>query len=336
MTGKGRGMRTMGVRLGLVGLLLVTAVGCESDPEVKRVVFNELAPPPPGPVQADPHRLLSGDVVNVRFVHNPELNTEAPVGHDGKLAMPLIGDLPAAGMTIAELRADLSRRYKAFLTETSYGELLKEGDDLDLRFVYQPELNLGVRIRSDGKISLPLLGDVQAAGLTPTKLRDDLGARYGRHIKHPDVAVLVGATTAKKVFADEAYLMVTIHRLAPQTVYVGGEVKSPRVVPYDGQITTWQAIMQAGSFTDEADLAHVVILRRGQFDQGAWIRTNLDMPLGGERFPNDLILRAGDVVIVPKSGIAKWDLWVKQYIRDALPVQTYLSIFLIPYQAKPQ
>jgi polysaccharide export outer membrane protein len=150
------------------------------------------------------------------------------------------------------------------------------------------------------------------------------------------VAVLVGATTAKKVFADEAYLMVTIHRLAPQTVYVGGEVKSPRVVAYDGQITTWQAVMQAGSFTDEADMAHVVILRRGQFDQGAWIRTNLDMPLGGERFPNDLVLRPGDVVIVPKSGIAKWDLWVKQYIRDALPVQTYLSIFLIPYQAKPQ
>jgi protein involved in polysaccharide export with SLBB domain len=213
---------------------------------------------------------------------------------------------------------------------------LKEGDDLDLRFVYQPELNLGVRIRSDGKISLPLLGDVRAAGLTPSKLRDDLGTRYGKHIKHPDVAVLVGPSTAKKVFADEAYLMVTIQRLASQTVYVGGEVKSPKVVPYDGQITTWQAIMQAGSFTDEADLAHVVILRRGQYEQGAWIRTNLEMPLDGERFPNDLALRTGDVVIVPKSGIAKWDLWVKQYIRDALPVQTYLSIFLIPYQAKPQ
>ena len=79
MMGMGRGPRAMGAGSGLLGLLLVAIVGCESDPEMKHIVFNEIAPPPPGPLQTDPHRLLSGDVVIVRFVHNPELSTETPV-----------------------------------------------------------------------------------------------------------------------------------------------------------------------------------------------------------------------------------------------------------------
>jgi len=316
-------------------LLLVLVSACSSDPEIQRIVFEEMAPPPPGPLQAEPHRIQPGDIVAIKFAHNPELNVDVPVRQDGKISLPLIGELPAAGMTLVELRSAVSQQYRGFVDRTKYGELLKEGDELEFRYVYNPELNLSTRIRSDGKVSLPLVGDVEAAGRLPGVFRDEVVQKYAKVIKHPDIALLVGPTTVKKVVVDEAFIFLSLSKPVDQTVFVGGEVAEPKVVRFEGQITTWQAIMQARGFTDKSDLSRVVILRRGLYERGEWIKTNLDVSLAGERFHNDIVLHQGDVVIVPKSGIAKWDLWVQQYIRDALPVQTYMSIFLIPLQTKP-
>jgi protein involved in polysaccharide export with SLBB domain len=319
-----------------VYLLLVFTLACSSDPEVQRIVFEEMAPPPRGPLQVEPHRIQPGDIVTIKFTHNPELNVEVPVRQDGKISLSLVGEVPAAGLTLSELRRTISQQYKEFVDRTRYGELLKEGDELEFRYVYNPELNLSTRIRSDGKVSLPLVGDVEAAGRLPGVLRNEIVQKYAKAIKHPDIALLVGPAALKKVFADEAFIFLSLSKPADQTVFVGGEVRDPKVVRFDGQLTTWQAIMQAGGFTDKSDLSRVVILRRGLYERGEWIKTNLDVSLAGERFPNDIVLHQGDVVVVPKSGIAKWDLWVQQYIRDALPIQTYMSIFLIPYQANPQ
>ena len=327
-------MRCFRSHIAIYPILLLLAA-CASDPEIHRIIFEEMAPPPPGPLQSQPHRIQPGDIVSIKFTHNQELNAEVPVRQDGAISLPLIGEIPAAGMTLVELRTAISYRFKGFVDQTKYGELLKEGDDLEFRYVYNPELNLSTRIRSDGKISLPLVGEVQAAGRLPGVFRDEVIQKYAKVIKTPDIALLVGPTAAKKVFTDEAFIFLSLSKPAEQTVFVGGEVAEPKVVRFEGQITTWQAIMQARGFTDKSDLSRVVILRRGLYEKGEWIKTNLDVPLEGERFHNDIVLHPGDVVVVPKSGIAKWDLWVQQYIRDALPVQTYMSIFFIPVQAKP-
>ncbi|MBI3060294.1 MAG: hypothetical protein HYY81_13515, partial [Deltaproteobacteria bacterium] len=94
-----------------------------------------------------------------------------------------------------------------------------------------------------------------------------------------------------------------------------------------------QAIMQAGGVKETGDLSRVVILRRGKFEQGEWIQTNLSNPISGKSLQNDIALRDGDVVVVPMTGIAKVDLFVKQYIRDVLPVQSGFSISIVPVDA---
>jgi polysaccharide export outer membrane protein len=280
-----------------------------------------------------PYRLRPGDSVAIRFLHNAELNTEATVRPDGEITLPLVGDVPVEGLTIPEVHAAVSDDYKAFIRETAYGDLLKEGDYLDLRFVYNPELNIGVRVRSDGKISLPLLGDIQAAGIRPDALRTNLTSKYAAHIKKPDVALLVGDTTAKKVFADPAFITIGLLQHADHEIFVGGEVQAPKVVTYEGRITTLQAIMKAGGVKDTGDLAKVVVLRRGQFERPEWIQLNLSKPLSGESIHNDIPLRNGDVVIVPMTGIAKVDLFVRQYIREVLPIQSFFNVTVIPLDA---
>jgi hypothetical protein len=88
--------------------------------------------------------------------------------------------------------------------------------------------------------------------------------------------------------------------------------------------------MQAGGVKETGDLSRVVVLRRGQFEQVNWSQIDLSHPLSGKSLENDLTLHSGDVVVVPMSGIAKVDLFVKQYIRDVLPLQSSFSLTIRP------
>ena len=89
------------------------------------------------------------------------------------------------------------------------------GDALDIKFFYHPELNESVMVRPDGRISLQLVHEVQASGLTPEQLRQNLRKKYEPQISQPEIAVIVRSFTAQKV-------------------YVDGEVAKPGLVPLTG------------------------------------------------------------------------------------------------------
>jgi protein involved in polysaccharide export with SLBB domain len=126
----------------------------------------------------------------------------------------------------------------------------------------------------------------------------------------------------KKIHDAPHFINVALIKSAGQWIFVGGEVMAGKAVPYDGNLTILQAIMVAGGTKETADLSRVVVLRRGHFQQTEWIQTDLVSPQEGNSLKNDVPLKAGDIVLVPMSGIAKLNLWVKQYIRDVLPIQT--------------
>ena len=305
---------------------------------VRQVAYPEMKPPPPGPVEVESgYRILKGDILSLNFARNSELNIkDAMVRPDGKIPLTLAGDVTAFGLTLPELRAAVSRKYQDFIARTCYDKKLKAGDYFDLRFVYNPELNIGARVQSDGKVILPIAGEVQAAGYTPEEFREVLIKRYSRDIRKPDIAILLGVNplafpndiAVKKIHAEPETITVALTKTAGDTVFVGGEVGNPRPVKWDGYLTTLQAIAAAGGKKETGDLSRVVILRRGQFDQTEWIQSDLASPMTGKDLKNDVALQAGDIVLVPMSGIAKLNLWVKQYIRDLTPIPGGYSINL--------
>jgi protein involved in polysaccharide export with SLBB domain len=320
-------------------LLTLLVLGCAGGvgTGVRQVTDPDLQPPPPGPVAAGAYRIIKGDQLKITFPNNPELNIpQAPVRPDGKITLSLAGDVTAYGLTVPELQAAIAKKYRDFIARTKYSQVLKEGDYFDLRFVYNPELNIGARIRSDGKVSLPLLGEVQAAGFTPAAFRQELIKKYSRDLRQPDIAVLLGVNpnafpldiAAKKIYDQPNFITVTLVKSAGAQVFVGGEVAMPKAVPCEGHLTVLQAIAAAGGKKEGGDLSRVVILRRGPFDQTEWLQTDLASPLKGRDLKNDVALRGGDVVIVPLSGIAQLGLWVKQYLRDAIPLYGSYNINL--------
>lgn len=327
-------MKTFRFLLVVLALGLLPVLACAPGGKgtgVRQVAFPEMVPLPPGPIKAEQYRVNKGDTLSISFPLNTELEVKsALVRPDGKIDLPLAGELVVYGLTIPEIQEAISKKYKEFIAKTKYSQVLKGGDYFDIRFVYNPELNIGVRIGADGKINLPIVGVVPAAGKTPLELREELKQRYSKDIRKPDIAVLVGVTpgtypydmATKKIFDDPQYINVALVKSAGQWVFVGGEVDKAKAIPYEGHLTVLQAIMAAGSTKDTADLSRVVVLRRGQFEQAEWFLTDLASPPEGKSMKNDVPLKAGDVVLVPKTGIAKLNLWVKQYIRDVLPIQT--------------
>jgi protein involved in polysaccharide export with SLBB domain len=300
-------------------------------------VASDVKPPPQGPIVAEPYRIMRGDLLNVTFPRNPELDLKPVlVRPDGRIVLNLAGEITAFGMTVPELQQAIGKKYREAIVRSGIGKVLKPNDYFDLKFVYNPELNIGVRIQSDGKVSLPLVGEVQAANLTPAQLRRNLIEAYSRDIRQPDIAVLTGTNTAafpmdiaaKNIYTQGDFITVAVAKSGGQWVFVAGQVGAPRAIPWEGHLTVLQAIAAAGGKTDKADMSRVVIVRRGPFEQAQWMQTDLASPLQGKDLKNDVALKSGDVVVVPMSGIVKLGLFVQQVLRDLNPMYGTYTITL--------
>jgi polysaccharide export outer membrane protein len=178
---------------------------------------------------------------------------------------------------------------------------LQPGDELDIRFYYNPELNTSVLIRPDGRISLPLANEVQAAGQTPAELSQRLRSAYERELRRPELTVIVRSFNSQKVF-------------------VGGEVASPGVVQALGPLTVLQSVTQAGGFKETARINEVLVIRRDPSAQEPIvIPVDISAVVDGTQTGQDIALMPFDVVYVPKSSIANVNKFVDQYIRQNIP-----------------
>jgi polysaccharide export outer membrane protein len=176
---------------------------------------------------------------------------------------------------------------------------LERGDEITIKVLNLPELEDTVRVRPDGKISLLLVDEVDAAGLTPRELDESLTARFKEFYQAPEVSVIVRSFAGYKV-------------------YVAGEVGQPGPLPLVGEMTALGAVIQAGGFRNTARTNSVVLLRKSNGPKPIVEKLNLkDVLTKGKP---DVALQPFDVVYVPMSTIARIDLFVDQYIRQLLPI----------------
>jgi len=176
-------------------------------------------------------------------------------------------------------------------------------DLITIRFTYHPEQDpkTPVVIRPDGNITLDGIGAVRAAGLTPEELGKELGMKSSRRLRNPEV-------------------LVTLTQFAPRRIHVGGQVKAPGVIQFQGDMTPLQAILDRGGFTSEAQLDSVILIRNTGGPEPIIGRINVIQGLEDGR-PEKITLVTNDILYVPMSGIARADLWVKQHLRDILPYE---------------
>ena len=183
---------------------------------------------------------------------------------------------------------------------------LAPGDSIEVKFFYTPELNETQTVRPDGNIALLLAGEVRAEGKTPSELQEELVRRYSLHLRNPQVTVIVRSLEGRRV-------------------YVGGEVKTPGVIPMPGQLTAMEAIMQAGGFNlTAAEVENVVIVRFKDRQRFAYM-LNMKEALAGRDY-QPFYLESRDIIYVPRTKIAILDQWVDQYINKLIPQVNWIYV----------
>lgn len=140
-------------------------------------------------------------------------------------------------------------------------------------------LSKQITVRIDGKISMPLVDDIQAAGLTPLKLKGKLTERLKEFIETPNVTVIVMEANSFKV-------------------YVQGQVKNPGVLRLRTETSIAQAISMVGGFTEWANQSKIIVLRKEDGKEKRFL-INYKRIIEGKDLDSNIFLKAGDTIIVP-------------------------------------
>lgn len=180
------------------------------------------------------------------------------------------------------------------------------GDTLDVSVPSAPELSRTVIVAPDGRIRMPLTGPIFASGQTVDEIRTSIITALTPELHDPRVDVIATGFGSQRAF-------------------IGGAVDKPGIIELPGQIDPLQAIILAGGFTDISDTRQVLLIRRmpgGEVKSALFdIRTGLQDPALAAWGP----LQRFDIVYVSKTWIARENQFVRQYIRQALPID--FSIF---------
>lgn len=198
-------------------------------------------------------------------------------GKFGWTGMALLLLLPLAAYAQGGKEALSQKQAQGEVIADSSQYVIGPEDTLYVHVWKEETLSRTVPVRIDGKISLPLIDEIQAAGLTPLQLKENLIKRFRDFVDIPNVSVIVMEANSFKVF-------------------VSGQVKTPGVVRLRSETSILQLIPMVGGFTDWANEKKVLVIRK-EGGQEKRITINYKRIVSGKD-PN-FVLRSGDTIIVP-------------------------------------
>lgn len=198
----------------------------------------------------------------------------------------------------------------AALSQPAYNlpYVIATGDQITVRFYYNPQLDEDVTVRPDGNISLSLVGDIPANGKTPDQLSKTITDKYADYLTKPTAVVLIRVSALARVF-------------------VSGEIARPGVLSLNnGFETVLQSIASSGGILETADLGDVILIRHVPSQaEPIVVELNLARAIGGKNPQQDMELLPNDFVYVPRSGAASIAAATRLYIFDPLNLSTAIS-----------
>jgi polysaccharide export outer membrane protein len=185
--------------------------------------------------------------------------------------------------------------------------IINIGDELDVVFLYHKDLTTrDLMVRSDGRISLPYVGDVMAAGYRPMKLDSVLTKHFSEILRDPNLSVIV-RESAEKI------------------VYVLGEVNTQGGYPFKQQVSLLQAIAFANGVKKSGKADHTVVIRREGVSRIIGVEVDVQAITRGAALNHDFVLRNNDIIYIPKKRLySVSDFMAAINIIIAPPIEAYL------------
>ncbi len=257
--------------------------------------------------------LSVGDVFKVEFAYHKDINRQLTVRPDGNAAMPRKGDVQVLGLTPNQLQDKITKLYAVdfkdplvTITMVQYNRAI---DHLRKAITTAPRGQSKLTaVRPDGYITFPLIPDIMAKGKTMPELKEIATKEYTKIIDNLTVSLILKVMKAN-------------------VVYINGEVAKPDYYLMEGPSTVSQILSRAGGALNTAELSTVLVISRDK-DRRPWGRlVDLKEVIHEGNLSKDITLQQYDVVYVPKSGIARANLFVEQYINNMIP-----SNLIAPYE----
>lgn len=157
--------------------------------------------------------------------------------------------------------------------------VIGKGDVLEIITWKEPDFSREVPVRMDGKISFPLLEDIQAAGKTTGEVQEEVRSRLEKYVTHPIVAVSVKVQGSQKF-------------------YIVGEVENPGEYPIEKDLTVLQALALAGGFTEWASKKEILVIRN-EDGVNRKMMVNYEEIAKGRKLNQNIRLQADDIIVIP-------------------------------------
>lgn len=327
-------MNLLVARLAAAAVLAVLAA-CGAVPGSRSISFYEAPPaaaqtaaPAPAPrvtvaefdaadaAETGELRFQTGDVVKVALWGYPELDHLAVVQPNGNITVPLVGEVIAAESTVAQLRERIAEGLKPF-TRVSTPDL-RAGDVLHFRVWREESLQHSAVIEPGGYATFPIVGQVRAAGRSVEEIRAEAERRLAGHLRDPKVSVMPSYSN-RRVLQDHS-VSVLPQQLQPRRIAVIGDVAVPGLSELRPGMRVVDALAQHSVRQATAAINSVVVIRNPRLGPPRYRVVRLADYLEGQASDENIALRNGDIVIVPKTPIAKAGEFVELFFTRTLPV----------------
>jgi protein involved in polysaccharide export with SLBB domain len=245
----------------------------------------------------------------IRFVvlGYPELTLIARVQRDGNVVLPIVGDVPAANRSLDDVRQEVT----TLLVKASNTDRMRVESDDVLKFAVwrHPDLTHLAPVQTDGRISLPLVGEIDAEGKTLDEIRAETKLRLSQYIRDPEVFILLDHVRRSAISNPQVSILP--EKLHDRRVAVAGEILIPGIYPLTGKVRALDILAQS-QYKGEAALNSVLVIRNWAGKPQYRVLHLRDF-LAGSAPQENVYLAADDIIFVPKTTIAKVDDFIDRF-----------------------
>lgn len=182
---------------------------------------------------------------------------------------------------------------------------LTRGDEFYIRFTHHRQFDLRTSVLENGKVSLPLIGIVEVAGITVKELTNKLQKKYEKILRHPEIIIV------PRYFIN-------------QKVFLGGEIRYPGLRRLTGKQSLLQTIMAAGGPTRDANIENTYLIRIEKNKKREVFRIDLNVLMTQTQYPS-IFLKSGDIIYIPQTPLSNIaDIFT--HIRSIIPYHFGLDI----------
>jgi len=269
----------------------------------------------------DAYRLEVQDKISVVFPFHPQFSSTVVIRTDGKISLPLVGDVQAATLTPADLAKNLNRMYSAYLIDPQITVSLEDFNvkikELKRSITTAPRGQSKVApVAPDGRIALPLLGNLVAEGFTLRQFEDMVNREYSKQVRNLNVTLV----------------LLEIHH---SKFYIIGEISRPGAYEMTSRINLLEALAMAEGFNKRGDLKEILLIRNDGLERPMLFKVNLSKMLKDPRSYANLTIRPADIIYVPKTRLDNInDVIEKIFTKGLYAFLPFQSVFSVNYDIR--